>query len=40
MNRPIAYEGKEPFIFISYSHKDSDRVVPIIEGLQQRGFRV
>ena len=40
MNRPIAYEGKEPFIFISYSHKDSDRVMPIIEGLQQRGFRV
>lgn len=34
------YEGKEPYIFISYAHKDSQRVLPIIEGLQNRGFRV
>lgn len=37
---PKAYEGKEPYIFISYAHKDSDRVLPIIQGLQDRGFRV
>ena len=34
------YQGNEPYIFISYAHKDSDRVQPIIEGLQTRGFRV
>ena len=34
------YNGSEPYIFISYAHKDRDRVLPIIEGLQARGFRV
>ena len=34
------YQGKEPFIFVSYSHKDSYRVLPIIHSLQCRGFRV
>ena len=36
----IAYEGKEPFVFISYAHKDKELVLPIIQGLQDRGFRV
>lgn len=40
MARPVAYEGTEPYIFISYAHKDSDRVLPIISALQERGFRV
>ena len=40
MSRPIAYEGTEPYIFISYAHKDSDRVLPIISALQEQGFRV
>lgn len=40
MIRPVAYEGKEPYIFISYAHKDSDRILPIISALQERGFRV
>ncbi len=35
-----AYEGNEPYIFISYSHDDSDTVFPIIRDLQERGFRV
>ena len=35
-----AYDGKEPYIFISYSHKDTRKVKPIISGLQQRGYRV
>ena len=35
-----AYEGKEPFIFISYAHKDSERVLPILAQLQRRGYRV
>lgn len=39
-NEIRAYEGKEPFIFISYAHKDSDRVMPILAKLQQEGYRV
>ena len=34
------YEGKEPDIFISYSHRDSDRVFPILKHLADEGFRV
>lgn len=34
------YEGRDPYIFISYAHKDSDRVLPVIEFLQKEGFRV
>ena len=35
-----AYEGKEPFAFVSYAHKDSNIVLPVIQGLQNRGVRV
>jgi len=35
-----AYKGKEDYIFISYSHKDSEQVMPIIQQLQQDGYRV
>lgn len=38
--RPSAYTGKEPFVFISYAHKDAGRVYPIIERLQRLGIRV
>ena len=34
------YEGKKPYIFVSYAHKDSDRVFPILEELDRRGYRV
>ena len=34
------YEGKLPYIFISYSHKDTARVETLIRGLQERGYRV
>lgn len=34
------YNGSQPFIFISYSHKDKKRVYPIIDALRQRGMRV
>ncbi len=34
------YEGKKPYIFVSYAHKDSDRVFPILEELNRRGYRV
>lgn len=40
MNQPRAYEGREPYIFISYAHLDRKVVLPIISALQQRGFRV
>ena len=40
MVMPKAYEGNEPYIFISYAHKDSEKVLPIIQALQDRGFRV
>ena len=36
----IAYEGKEPYVFVSYSHRDSDRVFPIIAALKQKMCRV
>lgn len=40
MEKPLAYTGKKPYIFVSYAHKDSGRVWPIIARLQKDGFRV
>lgn len=37
---PTAYEGKEPYIFVSYAHKDQEEVLGYIDALQSRGFRV
>lgn len=34
------YTGNENYIFISYAHKDSALVLPLIRELQQRGFRI
>lgn len=31
---------KEKFVFISYAHKDWEKVMPIIESLHEKGFRV
>lgn len=28
-----AYFGDEPFIFVSYSHKDKEKIIPIIYEL-------
>lgn len=39
-NKPIAYKGDKPYIFISYAHKDSDLVLPVISRLQNDGYRV
>ena len=38
--RPIAYRGSDPYVFISYAHADSQRVYPLIQGIQNRNFRV
>ncbi|MCR5005285.1 MAG: TIR domain-containing protein [Clostridiales bacterium] len=35
-----AYNGTEPFIFVSYAHRNSDKVVPIIAKIQADGYRV
>lgn len=37
---PNAYEGNEPYIFFSYSHRDSATVIPIVEKMQEVGFRI
>lgn len=34
------YEGTENYIFVSYAHKDAGVVIPVVEALQQNGFRV
>ena len=39
-NIPTAYEGKEPYIFVSYAHKDSARVLPFVLKMQQAGLRI
>ena len=36
----MAYEGKEPYIFVSYSHKDADAVLALIAALKQKMCRV
>lgn len=36
----IPYKGKEPYIFISYAHKNSDAIYPIIAHLQKSGYRI
>ena len=37
---PVPYRGAEPYIFISYAHKDAARVWPIVAKLQLDGYRV
>ena len=34
------YEGNENYIFISYSHKDIDRIRPVIEWLEKSDYRI
>lgn len=39
--RPLpAYEGDEPYVFVSYSHEDDDFVYPEIRWLQDQEFNV
>ena len=35
-----SYEGTEPYIFISYAHRDSVRAIPIMQKLVDEGFRI
>ena len=34
------YQGDEPYIFLSYSHKDSQPAADVIRNMNQRGFRI
>ena len=34
------YEGNQPYIFVSYAHKDQAEVLPILEAMKARGFRI
>jgi len=34
------YEGNEPYVFISYSHKDKGRVFPVLEYMASIGIRI
>jgi formylglycine-generating enzyme required for sulfatase activity/molybdopterin synthase catalytic subunit len=34
----VAYKGNDPYIFVSYAHKDSDKVYPIIAEFHKAGF--
>ena len=34
------YEGTDPYIFISYAHRDKDRVLPVLRSLSERGYRL
>lgn len=41
MDRKVMpYEGNEPFIFVSYCHRDEDFVYPMIQNLTANGYRV
>jgi len=35
-----AYMGKEPYLFVSYSHKDGEKVFPELARLHSLGYRV
>lgn len=39
-NMPVPYNGNEKYIFVSYSHKDSDTVLPVINRMIAKGYRV
>ncbi len=40
MEKITPYDGKEPYIFISYAHKNNDLVMPVIKRLVADGYRV
>ena len=40
LSRAIPYEGNEPYIFLSYSHKDAPRVYPLLEQMVRDGYRI
>lgn len=35
-----AYTGKEPYLFVSYSHRDIDKVYPILDAFYDKKYRI
>jgi len=41
MDKPFpAYQGDDPYIFVSYAHDDADLVFPEMQRLRDAGFNV
>ena len=40
MDKPSAYKGTDPYIFVCYSHDDAGQVYPEISWLQSQGIHV
>lgn len=38
--KPVAYEGTEPYIFVSYAHRDGEQVFEVLNELDRRGYRL
>ena len=38
--KPTVYEGSEPYIFVSYAHRDAEAVYQVLYELQDRGYRL
>ena len=38
--RPYVYQGDKPYVFVSYSRKDSEKVDVIIDKLNIKGIRI
>lgn len=36
----VPYDGEEDYIFISYAHKDSEYVIPVLERMNSEGYRI
>lgn len=35
-----AYQGDDPYVFISYAHKDAEKIYPLIRWLDSEGYRI
>ena len=35
-----AYVGKEPYLFVSYSHRDTEKVYPVLDALNGKKYRL
>lgn len=40
MNLFKPYDGNEPYVFVSYAHRDSAEVIPLLNRLHDLGFRI
>ena len=38
--RAIPFEGKEPYIFVSYCHADKEILYPLFEQMAMDGYRI